>query len=97
MADGNGRLYGVVSWQDVESAMNRSESDLTAGDIATKSPVVAYPDQTIYDALAQFRGRDVGRIPVVDRDDPKKLLGVLRRHDITRAYTMAISSEDRSY
>jgi CIC family chloride channel protein len=29
---------------------------------------------------------DVGRIPVVDRSDRTKLLGILRRHDIIKAY-----------
>lgn len=34
----------------------------------------------------------IGRIPVVSRDDPSRLLGCLRRHDIIRAYTKAIMS-----
>jgi len=34
-----------------------------------------------------------GRIPVVARDDPSRLLGVLRRHDIVRAYTKAVAGE----
>ena len=86
----NGNFCGIVTLEDVEAAMSTVDPALTAGDIATKSPVVAYPDQSIHDALAQLGGRDVGRIPVVDRSNPKKLLGVLRRHDIVRAYTKAL-------
>ncbi len=92
--DGDGRLYGVVTLEDVESSALRDAAKLTAGDIATKSPIVAYPDQNIHDVLAQFGGRDVGRIPVVDRQAPKKLLGVLRRHDIIGAYTSAAVGRD---
>lgn len=88
-------LYGIVALEDVEAAMGRNNPNLTAGDIATRSPVVAYPDQSVYDALARFRGRDVGRIPVVSRNDPRRLVGVLSRHDITRAYHKAISAEGR--
>jgi len=47
---------------------------------------VAFPDQSLYEALLRVGAQDVGRIPVVDRDDQTRLLGVLRRHDIIRAY-----------
>lgn len=90
IVDKDGVFWGVVTLQDVQEAASRKVPSLTAADIGTKSPIVAYPDQSIRDALTQLGGRDVGRIPVVDRDNPKKLLGVLRRHDVLRAYEAAI-------
>jgi len=91
--DEAGQLYGVVTLQDVEKATPRKDVPLTAADIATRSPIVAYPDQSVHQALAQLGGRDVGRIPVVDRANPKKLLGVLRRHDVVSAYAKAMSDK----
>ena len=38
---------------------------------------------------------DVGRIPVVARDDPTRLLGVLRRHDIIKVYNKAADEARR--
>jgi len=94
VVDHNGDLFGCVALQDVETAMSREKrTDLTTGDIANKSPIVAYPDQSIHDALAQLGGRDVGRIPVVDRRNPKKLLGVLRRHNVVDAYTRMLAAQ----
>jgi CIC family chloride channel protein len=93
IVDESGSFCGIVTLEDVEAAMSRKDSTLTAGDIATESPIVAYPDQSIHDALAQFGGREVGRIPVMDRNDPKRLLGVLRRHDVIRAYTKALANQ----
>jgi len=93
IVDENGIFSGIVTLTDVEAAIAKKDQDLTAVDIATNSPIVAYPDQSVHDALAQFGGRDVGRIPVVDRNNPKRLLGVLRRHDIVRAYTEAIGKQ----
>jgi CIC family chloride channel protein len=90
VVDEKGLFSGVVTLQDIDVAMAKADASLTVADIMTKSPIVAYPDQSIHDAVAQLGGRDVGRIPVVDRSDPKKLLGVLRRHDITRVYTTAL-------
>lgn len=86
----NGDFCGIVTLQDIEEAASGKTAPLTAIDIATRSPIVAYPDQSIREALAQLGGRDVGRIPVVDRDNPRRLLGVLRRHDVLRAYRKAI-------
>jgi len=92
VVDESGNLVGVVTLEDVEGVMSRLEPGLTVGDIANKSPIVAYPDQSIHDAVAQLGGRDVGRIPVVDPRNPKRLLGCLRRHDIIRAYSRALGN-----
>jgi CIC family chloride channel protein len=97
VVDKEGCLCGVVTMTDVRAAMERgSSARLTVNDIATKNAIVAYPDQSLHDALVQFGGRDVGRIPVVDRNDQTKLLGVLRRHDILKAYTKEIAEEEGS-
>jgi len=64
-------------------------------DIATTNPVTAYPDQSVRDILLRLGTMDVGRIPVVARDDPSRLLGVLRRHDIIKAYNKAAAEAKR--
>jgi chloride channel protein, CIC family len=35
--------------------------------------------------------RDIGRLPIVARTDPKRLVGVLRRTDLVRAYDVALT------
>ena len=93
--DESGDFSGIVTLQDVEAALSKKDASLTVGDIANRSPIVAYPDQSVHDALARLGGRDVGRLPVVDRGNPKRLLGVLRRHDVTRAYAKAVAGHGR--
>lgn len=89
-------LVGVVTIADVESAMTKSSpSDLTVKDIASKSVVVAYTDEYIHDVLVKLGTYDVGRIPVVDRRNPKRLLGVLRRHDVLTAYSKTVMRKPR--
>jgi CIC family chloride channel protein len=39
--------------------------------------------------MRTMRGRNIGRMPVVDRNEPTRLLGVLRRSDLVRAYELA--------
>ena len=45
-----------------------------------------YPDETVGTALRRMAPRDISRLPVVSRDDPRHLVGVVRRNDIVRAY-----------
>jgi CIC family chloride channel protein len=91
-----GEFAGVVTIADVEAAMTKSSpSDLTVKDIASKSVVVAYPDEYIHDVFVKLGSRDVGRIPVVDRRNHKRLLGVLRRHDVLTAYSKTIMRKPR--
>jgi CIC family chloride channel protein len=42
-------------------------------------------------ALRRMGARDVGRLPVVARDNPRQLIGVLRRTDLVRAYDIALT------
>ncbi|HUT97038.1 MAG TPA: chloride channel protein [Dehalococcoidales bacterium] len=89
-------FVGVVTIADVEAALTQaSPSDLAVRDIVSKSVVVAYPDEYIHDVLVKLGSRDVGRIPVVDRGNPKHLLGVLRRHDVLTAYSKSITRKPR--
>jgi CIC family chloride channel protein len=86
--DDEGCLAGIVTLTDVERSLGKKkegEGQLTVGDIATRSPFVAYPDQTLDRVLAAV-GDEYGRIPVVSRDDNRQLVGVLQRRDIIRAY-----------
>jgi CIC family chloride channel protein len=95
--DKDGDFKGMVTLSDVEAAMSKGDNptDLTVTDIAPKSVIVAYPDQYLHDVLVKFGAQEVGRIPVVDRSNPKRLLGCLRRHDIIRAYAKAVTRKPK--
>lgn len=58
---------------------------LTAGDIVEKNPVIAYPDQML-DRLLEAIEESEARIPVVNRENQKQLLGVVGRHELISAY-----------
>jgi CIC family chloride channel protein len=94
VTDQDGKLIGVVTLTDVQRIAQSDDEPHTVGDIATRSPVACYHDETVSEALARLGGRDVGRLPVVDRLDPSRLLGMLRREDIVAAYARLLG--DRS-
>jgi CIC family chloride channel protein len=85
--DEKGLLVGVVTETELEHHLETSpgEKRPTVGDIATKNPFVAYPDQTL-DRLLDAVDESEARIPVISRGDEQRLLGVLGRHEIISTY-----------
>jgi CIC family chloride channel protein len=85
------RFLGMVTIQDLERTTARTSIlGMMVSDITQKNVVVAYPDEPLSKALQFMSDRDVGRIPVVDREDTTHLVGLLRRQNIVRAYRHAI-------
>jgi CIC family chloride channel protein len=92
VVDGRNRLIGIVSIQDLKRALeNGASSETRVRDIATTDPLVAYPDETMATALERLGARGVGRLPVVSRQEPSRLVGAIRRDDIVRAYQIALA------
>jgi CIC family chloride channel protein len=89
--DENGELYGVATIQDLARAKERGTwENRTVREIATRSVVTVFADDPMWVALKRLGTRDVGRLPVVDRQQPHRLLGLIRRSDIVRAYQVGI-------
>jgi len=92
VVDGAGDLVGVVSIRDLEKAISAGAiKGKTVMDIATSEGLLlTYPDEPMWKALKRLASRDVGRLPVVEAEASRKLVGVIRRQDIVRAYNHAI-------
>jgi len=58
----------------------------------SKKLLVTYPDESIYQAFEKMVGHEIGRLPVVDRSDPKKLIGIITRGDIGSTYELEVHS-----
>jgi CIC family chloride channel protein len=87
-----GELVGILTVQDIERVQtNGGVANQTVGEACTHELLVTYPDETIGAALHRMSARDVGRLPVVARDNPRRLMGVLRRTDLVRAYDIALT------
>jgi CIC family chloride channel protein len=85
----DGSLCGMVSLEDYRRETEggaEPPENLRVGDISTCNVVSVHPDETVGVALRRMAPRDLSRLPVVARDDPQRLVGVVRRNDIVRAY-----------
>lgn len=94
--DEGGNLFGIVSVEDYRRALAGGFGPLerlTVGDIATRDLITVFPDETAATALRRMAPRDLSRLPVVARENPRRLLGVVRRSDIVRAYDVALTRQ----
>ncbi|NJN96344.1 MAG: CBS domain-containing protein [Anaerolineales bacterium] len=90
--DAAGALAGIFTVQDLEQAQQiESKQPLTVGQVCTRELLTAYPDEAIGVALRRMGTRDIGRLPVIARNNPRQLLGLLRRADLVRAYDIALT------
>ncbi|NPA31384.1 MAG: CBS domain-containing protein [Chloroflexi bacterium] len=95
VVDAAGRLVGVVSLGDYQRALSQPGGEkLRVRDIMTRDIVVAYPDETLWQVMRKMGLRDVSRLPVVTRDDPQRLVGIIRRRDIISAYNVALARRE---
>jgi CIC family chloride channel protein len=86
-----GELTGIVTTQDLARYQDQDNTSLSIADVYTSDIITVYPDETIGLALRRMGGRDIGRMPVVARSNPRQLIGWLRRSDLLRAYDVALT------
>jgi CIC family chloride channel protein len=93
VVDTAGELAGVVSIRDLEQALEEGLTEgWTVAEIATtKDVVVVYPHEMMWTALRWLGTHYMGRLPVVEREGSRRLVGVVRRGDIIHAYNRAIT------
>lgn len=92
--DLDSHLVGVVTVRDLEGGLTMLGEQARVREVMTVELELAYSDESLEQVLRRSGSFDVGRIPVVDRDEPTHILGVLRRGDILRAYTSALTKKE---
>jgi CIC family chloride channel protein len=92
--DSKGKLAGVITRGDVMRALDADPSGaLTVLDAGSRDVVVTYPDEMLHDASAKMLRNNIGRLPVVDRKDPRKVVGYLGRPGIMAARLRRLDEE----
>jgi CBS domain-containing protein len=94
LVDDDGALVGILTRGDLLQALNDAEDDRTILEIGKPSPFVTYPDDQLEDALNVMLRASVSHLPVVDRNEPTRLLGMLSRSSIATAYRSLLDEED---
>ena len=94
IVDARGRLVGIITRSDLMRALDADPAGATAVlDAGTREPIVAYPDELIRDAVDRMLQNGIGRLPVVDRGEPRRLVGYLGRSGVLAARRRLLDEE----
>jgi CIC family chloride channel protein len=92
--DANGNLAGLITRGDVMRALAADPGgNATVLDAASRDLVVTYSDESLHEAAAKMLRNNIGRLPVVDRNQPQRLVGYLGRSGIMAARLRRLDEE----
>jgi H+/Cl- antiporter ClcA/predicted transcriptional regulator len=95
VVDPDHRLIGLVTRGDLMKALQAPAPHLlSVGELAHGKVVTIHPDATLHDAIALLLRHKIGRLPVVSRVDPLRVVGYLGRADILAARTRLHDEEE---
>ena len=86
IADARGGLAGILTRGDLVRALGRpGGSGLTALEAGSRAPVITFADETLEEASARMLARGVGRLLVVERLAPTRVIGYVGRSALLAA------------
>ncbi|HEX6807689.1 MAG TPA: chloride channel protein [Gemmatimonadaceae bacterium] len=94
VVDKEGTLLGVVGRGDLLDL--ELPIDATVRDVIKRPPVVIFTDNTVRQAADHMVRQGVGRLPVVTRTDPNRVVGIVTRSDLLAAHASRLDSENRA-
>ena len=88
-----GDLVGVVTRRDLLNL----ETEVTArvGDLVSRGAVVIYDDSSAREAADHMVHERVGRLPVVSRNAPRRVIGIVSRSDLLEAHERRLHAHHR--
>jgi H+/Cl- antiporter ClcA len=95
IVDEHGALAGIITRSDIIRALENDPSgELTVLDAGSRNLVIAYPDESLKDAVIRMLKNDIGRLPVVSREDSRHLVGYLGRTGLLEARLRNMQEEE---
>jgi H+/Cl- antiporter ClcA/CBS domain-containing protein len=106
--DAEEQLAGIVTLQDINRTIARWEQTQiqlkaclldhslitqTIAEICTTEILYAHPDEPVTEALARMAARGIHQLPVIDREFPHQIVGLITQEDVTLASSLALTRE----
>jgi H+/Cl- antiporter ClcA/predicted transcriptional regulator len=86
LVDAENRLCGIITRADVVRALQQHrDGTMTVLEAGKRDLIVTHPDELVRDALEKMLKANVGRLPVVDRQDLRRVVGYFGRSNILAA------------
>ena len=89
----DGRLVGALSWNDVMERAAPGNLGGSIDDVMHRQLIVAYPDETLRVVADRMADHKLGVLPVVERDEPDQLRGLVTQFELLRARGRMLEEE----
>jgi CIC family chloride channel protein len=88
VVDHNNKLTGIFSSTDFRNVLFEPEIEtlVVVNDISVSDIIVTTPSEDLSNVLTKFTKKNIDALPVVRDDDPRELLGMLRRREVIAYY-----------
>ena len=96
LLDAEKNLAGIITRGDLIRALRQDPSGQTtlleAG--SSKPMIVAFADEALIDAINRMLKNNIGRLPVVDRENPRRVIGYIGRSNVMAARLGRLEEEE---
>jgi CBS domain-containing protein len=99
VVDADGALLGVVTranlLEDWAAGGSRAGAEdlIIAYDLIHRTPITVFPWESCRTAAERMAAAGVGRLPVVDPDAPRKVIGIVTRSDLLKPRARQVEEE----
>lgn len=90
----DGALVGIITRGDVLRAIEQGmPPETTILETGSATPITAFPDESLHDAIDRMLRNRIGRLPVVQRENSGALVGYIGRAEILEARRKRMEDE----
>jgi H+/Cl- antiporter ClcA/CBS domain-containing protein len=93
VVDASGLLAGVVTRRDLLD--EEAAGERTVGQLVKRPVAVIFDTSSLREAADHMVRADVGRLPVVTREEPRRVIGIITRSDLLRAHQRRLIEQNR--
>ncbi|MDX9772759.1 MAG: chloride channel protein [Bacteroidales bacterium] len=86
----DGHLAGMVTRTDINKALTEGHAEAEIKSVMSSDLIVCYPNESLKTAMHKIASKNIGRMPVVERDNKEHLIGILTRKSLIASYYRAL-------
>ena len=83
----NSEPIGWITLEEASTVEKQMRNVTLVGQIARQKLIAAYPEETALDAFKRMSEHEIGRVLILDRVNPKKILGIVTKADLMHTLT----------
>jgi len=88
----NNEMKGIITTVDVMATSPSERDSILCGEIMSRDLIVTYPEESLYNVMRLIEHNEIHHIPVVERKNPKHIVGIITMIDIMRLYSLEVEN-----